>query len=387
MSYLIRWVTSRGVGDWPSGEVVSSSSSSSSSSTSSGSVATSASSTSSSGRPSTVPTWTDVDVGWRTAAGDERKSEATTLSALMLLLFVVNEEEEDDDDEEEDDDEDEEEEDVVNSGLLRLWLASDDPLGLIGAPSNILVDDAFIVVSSSLWIISSEKDKTICYFLKKTENCNARVEMNFKSGSCSKHGNGRVQSDLATTLIVPFSRESGDTRHLRLFSSARNSLRKRAIQLPDPTHTHWYIYLSSLYKIPGLMLCLSCVFIGTVPMYITYSIRPDSLTFFRPTSLYSFDSIRHHPFLLTLPLPSAFVSFDLADDGWIILPKKDPSYPQKKVEIQIKIGKEFPVISSCAESFSFFFDMAKHTHGKEEKYINIRDQENVYAIIINPGRI
>lgn len=73
----------------------------------------------------------------------------------MLLLFVVNEEEEDD----EEDDEEEEEEDVVSNGLLRLWLASDDPLGLIGAPSNILVDDAFIVVSSSLWVISSVKLK------------------------------------------------------------------------------------------------------------------------------------------------------------------------------------------------------------------------------------
>lgn len=85
----------------------------------------------------------------------------------LLLVAVVNEEEEDDDDDEEEDDEDEEEEDVANSGLLRLWLASDEPLGLIGAPSNILVDDAFIVVSSSLWIISSAKDKQ----RHKKQNC------------------------------------------------------------------------------------------------------------------------------------------------------------------------------------------------------------------------
>lgn len=79
----------------------------------------------------------------------------------MVVLFVVNEEEEDDEDDDDEEEEDEGEDDA-SSGLLRLWLASDDPFGLTGATSNvddIMEDDVFIVVSSSLCVISSIQNR------------------------------------------------------------------------------------------------------------------------------------------------------------------------------------------------------------------------------------
>ena len=133
---------------------------------------------------------------------------------------------------------------------------------------------------------------------------------------------------------LSFSRDSTDTRHLRVFSSARNSLRKRAIQHPDSTHTHLYIYLSSLNKIPGLMLCVSCVFIGTVPLSF-YIYSPTGSAHLLPPHLTLFLRFYTTSWLFINFFSRFLYLFDLADDGWIILPKKDPSSLQKFVKIKI----------------------------------------------------
>jgi hypothetical protein len=282
----------------------------------------------------------------------------------MFLLFVVNEEEEDDDD---DDEEDEEE--VVNIGLLRLWLASDDPLGLIGAPSKILVDDAFIVVSSSLWVISSViKENEIVI---QTVNSNAKIEMNFNLTVNMEWACMYCQICPPPPLYyhhfdcsLSFSRDSTDTRHLRVFSSARNSLRKRAIQHPDSTHTHLYIYLSSLNKIPGLMLCVSCVFIGTVPLSLyIYSptgsahLLPPHLTLF--LRFYTTSSLFINFFFLV------FVSFWLGRRRLNYFTKERSFLLAEILKNKNTEGipRHFQLRWKSPPPLLFiYFDMAKHTH-------------------------
>lgn len=191
---------------------------------------------------------------------------------------------------------------------------------------------------------------------------------------------------LATTLIVRPFQESRETRgtwdsSFRVLLVAETS--HPASGSYTHTHTHTFIHLSRLslslsikFRAPHVV-CVLCIHRYSSHINITYtpsdrirspsSAPPHSI----PPILYNIIPF----FLFTFSPPhSAFVSFDLADDGWIILPKKDPSYPRKK-KFWNQNGKEFPVISSCAESFSFFFDMGKHTHThterKEAKYIFI----------------
>lgn len=160
------------------------------------------------------------------------------------------------------------------------------------------------------------------------------------------------------------------------------SLRKRAIQLPDPTHTHThlYIYLGSLslYKIPGASCCV-CPVYSSVQLpykYNVYSIRPDSLTFFRPTSLYSSDSIQHHPplfFIHFFSSPLGFCIFWLGRRRLNYFTKEISFLPAKK-KIWNQNREGIPRHFQLRWKFFLLFRHGQtHTHRerKEAKYIFI----------------
>lgn len=207
---------------------------------------------------------------------------------------------------------------------------------------------------------------------------------------------------LATTLIVRPFQESRETRGT--WDSSFRVLLVAETSHPASgsyTHTHIYTFISafslSLYKIPGASCCV-CPVYSSVQLpykYNVYSIRPDSLTFFRPTSLYSSDSIQHHPlfFIHFFSSPLGFCIFWLGRRRLNYFTKERSFLPAKKKILKSKwegIPRHFQL---RWKFFLLFRHGQTHTHTHREKggeiyiYINMRDQENVYAIIINPGRI
>lgn len=186
--------------------------------------------------------------------------------------------------------------------------------------------------------------------------------------------------DLATTLIVRPFQESRETRgtwdSFRVLLVAETSHPASG----SYTHTHLYIYLGSLslYKIPGASCCV-CPVYSSVQLpykYNVYSIRPDSLTFFRPTSLYSSDSIQHHPplfFIHFFSSPLGFCIFWLGRRRLNYFTKEISFLPAKK-KIWNQNREGIPRHFQLRWKFFLLFRHGQtHTHRerKEAKYIFI----------------
>ena len=104
-----------------------------------------------------------------------------------------------------------------------------------------------------------------------------------------------------TTLIVPYPFQ--ETQQTRGTWESFRVLATRCGNEPSSIrilHTHIYTFISAL-SIKFRVSCCVCPVYSSVQFLSLsiYILQPDPLTFFRPTSLYSSDSIQHLPFLLT----------------------------------------------------------------------------------------